>query len=379
MESSAFKRYGQPVLIITLFLVVMVLTGFVTGVLNSIWELIISLPLLEGLEIPPGSAFKLLLSIPFMAGTLAVYIYPGRKVGGLSWKTSVSDTPASGDARILLLLSVFFLIPVGAQGAAAILETLSFRAYPNYELYETLLGMFRPTGHWLDVAGALITVGLIGPFCEEMVFRGFMLRGLLKSGTNLHLAVIYQGFLFGLVHGNPYQFSYAWPLGILLGYMAVYSRFGWATIWVHCVTNLFAMFAMYGFLPFLPAEAEPGQFLPFWFMAAGCLMMAAGVYLYFANVNSVGPTTAIRSVLESSRSTGAVDASESSHTRQPPLADLKTMSQDSLPSKTVHTEPKNFPETGTAHKENHSDPGRFPETGTAQKETNPESFPEDSR
>ncbi|MBI40546.1 MAG: hypothetical protein CMF59_13175 [Leptospiraceae bacterium] len=281
MLPTPLKRYGQPVLIVVIFLLVMLAAGIITGILNTIWEAL-------GLDIPRGSAFKLLLSIPFIMGTVVLYLYPGRQNGGLSWQRQATDLEKmDGDSRALVLAAVFFLIPVGSQGAASVLEALSFQLYPNYELYETLMNMFHPTGHWLDIAGAIITVGLVGPICEEMVFRGFMLRGLLKNGANLHIAVVLQGFLFGLVHGNPYQFSYAWPLGILLGYMAVYSRFGWATIWVHSVTNLFAVFAMYGFIPALPAEVEPGQFLPSWFILGGCAMLAGGIYLYFHNVPPV--------------------------------------------------------------------------------------------
>ncbi len=287
MVSSALKRYGQPLYIVLIFLLVMLLAGVATGLLNQLSEFLISIPPLKALEVPPGSGFKLLLAIPFIVATVAVFIYPGRQNGGLSWKAGPDLDKADSDSRILILAAVFFLIPVGSQGAAAILEALSFRLYPNYELYDALMSMFSPTGHWLDIAGAIITVGLIGPFCEETVFRGFMLRGMLKNGMNLHIAVALQGFLFGLVHGNPYQFSYAWPLGILLGYMAVYCRFGWMTIWVHSVTNLFAVAAMYGYVPGLPEAVEPGEFLPAWFILGGCTMLAGGIYLYFRNMPSL--------------------------------------------------------------------------------------------
>tara|TARA_B100001939_G_scaffold328249_1_gene323344 strand:- start:11939 stop:13096 length:1158 start_codon:yes stop_codon:yes gene_type:complete len=349
MVSSALKRYGQPLYIVLIFLLVMLLAGVATGLLNQLWEFLISIPPLKALEIPPGSGFKLLLAVPFIVATVAVFIYPGRQNGGLSWKAGTDLEKADSDSRILILAAVFFLIPVGSQGAAAILEALSFRLYPNYELYDALMSMFSPTGHWLDIAGAIITVGLIGPFCEETVFRGFMLRGMLKNGMNLHIAVVLQGFLFGLVHGNPYQFSYAWPLGILLGYMAVYCRFGWMTIWVHSVTNLFAVASMYGYVPGLPEAVEPGEFLPAWFILGGCAMLAGGIYLYFRNMPSMHLATEKISAALSGAITGDYTEDHTAQDLSPQLNSGISISQENPVSsestaveESTHSGPENL-------------------------------------
>lgn len=282
MLGSAFGRYGRATVTVLTFIAVMLLAAAGAGVLNHLWDQLVATN--GRWNIPPGSAFKLTLGLPFLVATAAAYLISGRKYGALNFFRGriVSDMVATRSSYSWLLpVAVLFLIPVGAQGAAAILETISFRLYPDYELYESLMGLFSPTGHWLDLLGALITVGLIAPYCEEQVFRGIILKRLLITGANRHVAVIFQGLLFGLVHGNPFQFSYAWPLGILFGYLAIYSRFSFATIYVHAVTNIFAVFALYGLLPFVPEIPEPGEFLPLWFTLGGTTMLVAGAYAYF--------------------------------------------------------------------------------------------------
>lgn len=63
-------------------------------------------------------------------------------------------------------------------------------------------------------------IGLLAPLCEEIVFRGAILRSLLCS-TRLSpwMAIGISALLFALVHLNPAQMPHAFVIGILLGWM----------------------------------------------------------------------------------------------------------------------------------------------------------------
>ena len=62
-------------------------------------------------------------------------------------------------------------------------------------------------------------VGLLAPLSEELVFRGAILRELLKWKENPWIGIIISAMLFSLVHMNPVQMPHAFLVGILLGWL----------------------------------------------------------------------------------------------------------------------------------------------------------------
>jgi len=89
-----------------------------------------------------------------------------------------------------------------------------------------------------------IVVGLLAPLVEEGVFRGAILRALLKWNQNHWLCIAISAALFGLSHFNPAQTPHAFLAGLLLGWM--YYRTGSIVpgVVVHWVNNSVA-YAMY--------------------------------------------------------------------------------------------------------------------------------------
>lgn len=84
----------------------------------------------------------------------------------------------------------------------------------NADLEQALMHiMSKPAGY--------IVVGILAPLGEEMVFRGAILRVLLKVFNERFpwFAIVISAFLFGLVHGNMAQGSHAFLIGLLLGWM----------------------------------------------------------------------------------------------------------------------------------------------------------------
>jgi len=80
---------------------------------------------------------------------------------------------------------------------------------------------------YLTQSGALVTampvvdfltVVLVGPLVEEMIFRG-VIYDALCSFLPTGIAVVFQGMLFGGVHGSMIWILYATLMGCLLGYV----------------------------------------------------------------------------------------------------------------------------------------------------------------
>ena len=62
-------------------------------------------------------------------------------------------------------------------------------------------------------------VGLLASLAEEMVFRGAILRSLLRWKQNPWVGIAISALLFAVVHMNPAQMPHAFLIGLLLGWM----------------------------------------------------------------------------------------------------------------------------------------------------------------
>ena len=69
-----------------------------------------------------------------------------------------------------------------------------------------------------------VVIGLMAPFVEELVFRGAILRSLMKWNDNQWVCISISAALFALIHMNPAQIPHAFFIGWLLGWM--YYRTG---------------------------------------------------------------------------------------------------------------------------------------------------------
>ena len=85
-------------------------------------------------------------------------------------------------------------------------------------------------------------VGLLAPLAEEMVFRGAILRSLLRWKQNPWVGIAISALLFAVVHMNPAQMPHAFLIGLLLGWM--YWRtdsivpgvvYHWVSHWSRCL------------------------------------------------------------------------------------------------------------------------------------------------
>ena len=75
---------------------------------------------------------------------------------------------------------------------------------------------------------------LIGPICEEIIFRAGFMRSLERFGANF--AIVVSSMFFGLYHIFFNQIPFAFLVGLLLGYTA--RRFSiWWAILLHIINN----------------------------------------------------------------------------------------------------------------------------------------------
>lgn len=79
---------------------------------------------------------------------------------------------------------------------------------------------------------------LIGPFIEELLYRGMILQRLRKYGN--FTAIFFSSLFFGLMHQNLVQSFSVLGIAMVLGYVATFYSFK-AALLVHILNNLFVM------------------------------------------------------------------------------------------------------------------------------------------
>lgn len=122
-----------------------------------------------------------------------------------------------------------------------IYEQINIQLPEQYkELFEGI--MSSPWGY--------LSVGILGPVAEEMVFRGAILRRLAELTGNRWqwLAIVVSALLFGIAHGNVAQGINAFLIGLLLGWLYLRTRSVVPGIAFHWMNNTVA-YIMYKILP----------------------------------------------------------------------------------------------------------------------------------
>ena len=171
-----------------------------------------------------GSGTGYLISC--VAGLLLLRIWKGRDFCRHTlWKKGRPMTFSAFIGLFTLFMGCQFVFTLLATFQEAILNLFGFSAISALE---------NATSN-ADTFSMFLYAGLAAPVCEEILFRGLVLRTLEPWGKRF--AVILSAFLFGIFHGNIVQTPYAFMAGIILGYAALEFNIFWAMV-LHMFNNL---------------------------------------------------------------------------------------------------------------------------------------------
>ncbi len=80
-----------------------------------------------------------------------------------------------------------------------------------------------------------ITIAVVPPIVEELIFRGMVLHSLRKYGDGF--AIVGSALLFGLYHGNFVQMVFAFIAGLIMALVVVRTGSLWTSILIHFINN----------------------------------------------------------------------------------------------------------------------------------------------
>ncbi len=185
--------------------------------------MLIAMPVLGISEMEEAQAIVMPIGLilAFVIGAWIYYKMRGLSTTAFQWKSI-----------FVKLIPLGFLFLFGIQYIIGELMTY----LPGYE---AMLESYKEIFEGLNPIAMLIAGGLIGPICEEIIFRGVILEGLLKK-YNPTKAIIFSALIFGLIHMQPLQVMGTFFAGLILGWIYVKTQSLWGVIVLHVINNVIA-------------------------------------------------------------------------------------------------------------------------------------------
>lgn len=199
-QRRQFSRVG---LVAVGFMVIRVLAQvIVVPVFNMIWG--------AGIDLHSGAGFVVGLAVPMyvIAFPLSAALFQ------LIPKCGTTQKQYWGFGKFAACLVVTLGLGLAGGALGQLVEWLKPWGSSTNGLYD----IFMNSALWSNVLVAVI----MAPVVEELFFRKLVMDRLLGFGEGP--AILMSGLMFGMAHGNFFQFFYAFGIGILWAY--VYAKTG---------------------------------------------------------------------------------------------------------------------------------------------------------
>jgi uncharacterized protein len=164
-------------------------------------------------------------------------------------------------------------LPASLQPLEDAMRTMEDRAA---EMTATFLKMDSIS----DLLGVIFIMALVPAICEEFFFRGFLQRTFYRWWGRRHLAVILSAFLFSAIHFQFFGFLPRFLLGLLLGYVFLWSGDLKLSIFIHFLNNLASTLYAWAYrdqLQVVDINAPMANYPPVYFFLSA---IGGGLFMY---------------------------------------------------------------------------------------------------
>nr|WP_321406021.1 type II CAAX endopeptidase family protein [uncultured Carboxylicivirga sp.] len=241
-----------PPILKLLTLIIIVLTG---SLVLSLISLLIAKPIF-GVDI--NSADDIYNNIQFLQvlqilQSLLVFILPSALAVHLLYFKNNEVIPGRGKFNLAFFLIAFISILLSQS-------FISWTAWINQQLQlpeflsgvtnwislkeeqaANLTDLMLTTSDWKQTLVTVFLIAVLPAIGEEWLFRGLIQRELMNLVKNAHIAVIITAIIFSAIHIQFLTFLPRFVLGLILGYMMIYSRNIWMPITAHFTNNFMAV------------------------------------------------------------------------------------------------------------------------------------------
>ena len=187
-------------------------------------------------------------------------------------KLNFNFSPTNFLTYLLIFPMMFGMMLIGEFITSQIPTTGPFFG-DFYEFFEGLMANLVN-----DQAVMIITAVIMAPIFEEIIFRGIMLKGMTNNGVEPWKAIVISSVLFGLIHGNPWQFVGATLLGCVLGLVYYKTKSLLLPMLLHGFNNLCS--AVLIFYTQKESFAEAFDISEWTLLAIGIVLFSIFFYLF---------------------------------------------------------------------------------------------------
>ncbi len=128
-----------------------------------------------------------------------------------------------------------------------------------------------------SIALGVFYIGVIPAVCEEIMYRGYVMRCFEKS-WGIKVAIIVSGFIFGAYHLQPSNLLPLTALGIIFAYITYVSDSLIPAIVAHLLNNGGQVVASSYYPEMLDQEITPDMELPWMLIMASLIISTALLY-----------------------------------------------------------------------------------------------------
>ncbi|MEC9474491.1 MAG: type II CAAX endopeptidase family protein [Candidatus Neomarinimicrobiota bacterium] len=137
-------------------------------------------------------------------------------------------------SKQMVLLSL--ILSFGAVLLSSEMNILIDIVFPIPQSFLNLDALLAP-GNPISFILVILTVVIIAPIGEEMVFRGFLQRYLEDAWQDVTRAILISSLFFAAIHFNPYWAIQIYFMGLLLGYLSWLTKSIFPSIIMHMAIN----------------------------------------------------------------------------------------------------------------------------------------------
>lgn len=174
-------------------------------------------------------------------------------------------------------LAIVPFIAVSASILVSLLMQFINTIYPFPDQYtEQLMGLFKMSDSLWVMLGV---IALAPGICEEIMFRGFLMR--FFEGNSKKMAVVVSALLFAIFHLDPFRLIPTFILGLILGYLTIRSGSIVNSMLSHTVNNSVAVLvASFGSSVWMKPLLRGADSLQWWLALPAALVLAIGLWLF---------------------------------------------------------------------------------------------------
>ncbi|WAM31713.1 CPBP family intramembrane glutamic endopeptidase [Caldicellulosiruptor naganoensis] len=199
----------------------------------------------------PGIFFAIIFGndIPYIAvigsiwsTTLFFIVFCKREIETL-FNNSISKIKSKLNTKKILFILIFgFLINVilSIFGSIMMSQEISGKNKVSNDLINDIAMYMKGNNYFTNaimMLAIVISLGILGPIIEEVVFRGLILQALMNK-MNIVMAILIESLLFSIFHSNLFQVIITFMFGILLSIVCIRFESIIASIILHIGFNM---------------------------------------------------------------------------------------------------------------------------------------------